>query len=571
MRGLIRQDRYLRLAGVAPAAALMLLWLALGLATPLGAQDTIDPILEEERRRQLEARTNELGTMQPRGGAPAPGPAQAAGGPCFQVDDLSIEGVTLLTPTEVSTITAPYIGRCLQGADIQAVMRSLDAVYAERGYITTKTYIPPQNLTSGRLVLTVLEGRVEDILMIDAERQIESRRGARQLATAFPGARGDLFDLRDFEQGLDQMNRLDSVDAILKLQPGETPGGSYVIVQRLQEDRNRAHVRLDNQGSGATGRNRLSLDLEFDDLLGANDAWSLGYAGSENTNALSLFGSVPYGYWTFETDLGYSEYLTPLTSVAELFGRTNTAGLRARYMLHRDQDSNTEVIGGLRLRDGDRFINNLRLTPQRLVTLDLGIKHLQLGSQARNSFDATLRAGLDAFGADSDPPDPGRDIPRAQFLKIEAGWQRQGALGNAGTMVNDLRLQWSPHTLYGAEQMSLGSFSTVRGYENPVATGDMGLYIRNDLYLSRDIWNAFPGERVAEIAARTQTHLFLDLGLTHDHARNVTEKAAGLGFGLSYYHQRFTLSGTIGLSLIQNDRLRIGDPVAQLRLDLKTW
>ncbi|MDG1129714.1 MAG: ShlB/FhaC/HecB family hemolysin secretion/activation protein [Paracoccaceae bacterium] len=571
MRGIIRQDRHRRHTGFGSVAAFVLLCIGLGLAAPVQAQDAIDPILEEERRRQLEARTNELGTMQPRGSAPAPGPAQAAGGPCFQVDDLSIEGVTLLTPPEVERIIGPYVGRCLQGADIQAVMRSLDAVYAERGHITTKTYIPPQNLTSGRLVLTVLEGRVEDILLIDAERQIESRRGARQLATAFPGRKGDLFDLRDFEQGLDQMNRLDSVDAILKLQPGETPGGSYVIVQRLQEDRNRAHIRLDNQGSGSTGRNRLSLDLEFDDLLGANDAWSLGYAGSENTNAFSLFGSVPYGYWTFETDLGYSEYLTPLTSVAELFGRTNTAGLRARYMLHRDQDSNTEVIGGLRLRDAERFINDLRLTPQRLVTLDLGIKHLHLGAQARNAYDATIRAGLDAFGADRDPPDPGRDIPRAQFIKVEAGWQRQGALGGAGTMVNDLRLQWSPHTLYGAEQMSLGSFSTVRGYENPVATGDMGFYIRNDLYLSQDIWNALPEGHAAEIAARTQTHVFLDLGMTHDHARDVTEKAAGLGIGLSYYHQRFTLSGTIGVSLIQNDRLRIGDPVAQLRIDLKTW
>ena len=559
------------MAGVTRAAVLALLCLGFGHGAPVRAQAAIDPILEEERRRQLEARTNELGTMQPRGSAPAPGPAQAAGGPCFQVNDLSIEGVTLLSPPELAAITAPYVGRCLQGADIQAVMRGLDAVYAERGYITTKTYIPPQNLTSGRLVLTVLEGRVEDILLIDAERQIESRRGARQLATAFPGAKGGLFDLRDFEQGLDQMNRLDSVDAILKLQPGEIPGGSYVIVQRLQEDRNRAHIRLDNQGSRATGRNRLSLDLEFDDLLGANDTWSLGYAGSENTNAFSLLGSVPYGYWTFETDLGYSEYLTPLTSLAELFGRTNTAGLRARYMLHRDQDSNTELISGLRLRDAERFINDLRLTPQRLATLDLGIKHLHLGPRARNAYDATLRVGLDAFGADSDPPDPARDIPRAQFFKIEAGWQRQGAIGTAGTMVNDLRLQWSPHTLYGAEQMSLGSFSTVRGYENPVATGDIGFYIRNDLYLPPDIWNGLPEGRAAEIAARTQTHLFLDLGLTHDHARNTTEKAAGLGFGLSYYHQRFTLSGTIGVPLIRNDRLRIGDPVAQLRLDLKTW
>ncbi|MDX5402825.1 MAG: hypothetical protein LPK02_11575 [Rhodobacterales bacterium] len=51
----------------------------------------------------------------------------------------------------------------------------------------------------------------------------------------------------------------------------------------------------------------------------------------------------------------------------------------------------------------------------------------------------------------------------------------------------------------------------------------------------------------------------------------MTEKAAGLGLGLSCCHDRSTLSGTIGVSLIQNDRLRIGDPVAQLHLDPKTW
>jgi hemolysin activation/secretion protein len=199
------------------------------------------------------------------------------------------------------------------------------------------------------------------------------------------------------------------------------------------------------------------------------------------------------------------------------------------------------------------------------------VKHLRLGEKARNSYDATLTFGTTLFGADEDAPGIGSDIPRAQFVKINAGWQRQGALGQAGTLVTDLRAQWSPHTLYGSEQLSLGSYSTVRGYEASVASGDMGIYMRNDLYLTPNIWNFLPEETAAKVANKTQTHLFLDMGITRDHARGVTEKAAGFGLGLSYYHKRFTLSGTLGVPLIEDNSFGIGDPVIQVRMDVKTW
>jgi hemolysin activation/secretion protein len=61
------------------------------------------------------------------------------------------------------------------------------------------------------------------------------------------------------------------------------------------------------------------------------------------------------------------------------------------------------------------------------------------------------------------------------------------------------------------------------------------------------------------------------MGLTHDRARRKTEKAAGFGMGLSWYHDRFTLSGTLGMPLVEGDRLDVGDPVLQLRLDAKAW
>lgn len=546
---------------------------AILIATAAQAQPVQDPILEEERRRELEQRINDLGSLERRGGAPDPGPAQARSGPCFQINQLTVQGVTLLSPKELAAITSKYVPNCMQGADIQAVMRELDAAYADQGYITSKTYILPQNLQLGELTLTVLEGRVENVLLVDAEQQIQNRRGQRQLGTAFPGAQDGLFQLRDFEQGLDQMNRLASVEAVLRLQPGQEAGGSVVVVQRLQEDRIRGFAKLNNQGSEVTGKNNLSLDLEVDDLFGANDAWVLGYSGSQNTNALSLTGSVPYGYWTVETELSYSEYLTPLNALSELFGTSTTTGLTTRYMVHRDQDSTTELNFGFKVRRSDRFINNVRLIPQNLTPFTFGVKHLRLGQQSRNSYDATLSVGTKLFGADEDGGDGEEEIsvPKAQFVKLSAGWQRQAAFGEAGTLVTDLRLQWSPDILYSTEQLSLGSLSTVRGYESSVASGDMGLYLRNDLYLTPSVWSFLPEQTANRIAKTTQTHLFLDAGLTYDNASEETESAAGMGFGVSYAHERFTLSGTVGVPLVDNNEFEVGDPVFQFRIDAKTW
>ena len=95
-----------------------------------------------------------------------------------------------------------------------------------------------------------------------------------------------LFDLRGFEQGLDQMNRLTSVDAKLQLQPGDTPGGSFVIVERAQADRFRGRAQFDTLGSDVNGRLRVTLGVELDDALGLNDAWAASLSGTANSNAI---------------------------------------------------------------------------------------------------------------------------------------------------------------------------------------------------------------------------------------------------------------------------------------------
>jgi hemolysin activation/secretion protein len=545
--------------------SLTFLSLGLGIFASAALAQSVDPLLEQERLRKLEARTNRLGSLEQRGGPAPVGPAQASGGPCFQIDTLTVEGATLLPAGTIASIIGGAVPGCLEGADIQRVIRGIDAAYADRGLITSKTYVPPQNIASGTLILAVTEGFIEDILLTDSTQQIDTARGDRQLGTAFPGQDNRPFQLRDFEQGLDQMNRLKSVDATLQLQPGDTPGGSYVIVQRIQDDPVRGYVRLDDLGADASGRRKLSFDLEVDDLLGANDILNIGYVGSRESNALNIQGSVPWGYFTFGANLALSEYLSPLTAFTELFGQTRSIGANVRYIAKRDQFTTTELVGALELRKSDRFINGLALTPQNLTTFDIGMTHLRLTPKARVSFDGTLTLGTTLFGATRDSADP--TAPKAQFVKLLGGAQRQAGLGTFGTLVNDLRVQISPDILFGAEQMVIGSYTTVRGYDQSIAAGDSGFYMRNDLYLSTDSWSFLD----PAISASLQPYLFADLGMVRDRAARQSTKAAGAGFGASYYAKRYTLSGLVGVPLVDGAGAASGNPVIQVRMDFKLF
>ncbi|MGB3408386.1 MAG: ShlB/FhaC/HecB family hemolysin secretion/activation protein, partial [Jannaschia sp.] len=513
------------------------------------------------------------GGFQPQGGAADPGPPQARTGPCFQIDRIIVTGVTRLPPGLVETLIAPYAPNCMQGADIQSVMRAIDGTYADRGYITSKTYIPGQNLADGTLTLEVVEGTVEGIFIADEAGEIVGRRGERLLGTAFPRVEGEILDLRRFEQGLDQMNRLPSVDATLRLQPGDTPGGSYVIVDRIQKDRFRGLVRFDTLASRSTGRNRLTFDLAADDILGANDTWAASLAGTANTNALTFAGSIPYGANTFELGLSYSEYLSILSPVSELFGTSSTVDLALRRMLRRGQLSTTEGKVSFGYRDGARLVNDTALTPQRLASLNLSLRHIQLGETARNSYDIAIEVGLAAFGATEDPVDPARDQPRAQYQRLLLGWQRQGALGTLGTLVTDVQGQVSPDTLFGSEQMALGSYSTVRGYAEPITSGENGAYLRSDLYLAPDVWTRLlPKAARSAAARRIQPHVFLDMGTVRDRVGGDWGSAAGAGFGLSAQTERFTASGIVGVPLIDSrGKLRSSTPVVQIRLDFKAF
>jgi len=127
-------------------------------------------------------------------------------GNCINVNALELQGATIFEDSDYNKITGQYANRCLYISDINDLTQDLSNLYIDRGYISSRAYIPEQDLSSGVLKLFIVEGRLEQILYQPSNGKGEYR----EITTAFGDIQGDVLNLRDVEQGMDQMNRLES-------------------------------------------------------------------------------------------------------------------------------------------------------------------------------------------------------------------------------------------------------------------------------------------------------------------------------------------------------------------------
>ncbi|WP_164711245.1 ShlB/FhaC/HecB family hemolysin secretion/activation protein, partial [Pseudomonas viridiflava] len=93
--------------------------------------------------------------------------------------------------------------------------------YIEKGLVTTRAYLPQQDLSKGDLQVLVIEGKLENL-----RGAADSGLSARELAMTFPGQEGTMVNLREIEQMVDQLNRLPSNQTQMELTPGKAVGGS---------------------------------------------------------------------------------------------------------------------------------------------------------------------------------------------------------------------------------------------------------------------------------------------------------------------------------------------------------
>ncbi|MGO7540482.1 ShlB/FhaC/HecB family hemolysin secretion/activation protein [Rhizobium ruizarguesonis] len=498
------------------------------------AQSPADDFTRRQEEQTQSQRLDALRRATPGGSADKENgslPAGSGNGACFDIMRVEIDGANLLSAQEIGKVTAPYGNRCVGLAEINAVLRDVTHLYIDHGYVTSRAYVPQQDIRKTRILrLLVVEGTLSDIYLNG-----QKAAGSGSLATAFPGLVGRVVNIRDIEQGLDQMNRLQANDAKSAMLPGPKDGTSILNIENRPGRPWHASIGNNNMGQESTGFSRSSASLTFDDLLDINDQWSFSYEhsgpnypwsndGKGYGNSYSGSVSAPYGYSTVSLNGSWYQYESAVEgnfSSLETSGNSGQAGLGIDRVVLRDKDSITTVRSSLTYKQTNNFLlgNLIEVGSRRYTVGEIGVSHSRRMFGGIWVFDASYDKGLGLFDA-VEPGDPGAGDADPRFSKFNATisvTQPFQAAGRQFELTSLLSGQYSPDNLLGAEQISLGSYSNVRGTRESVLFGNNGMFSHNEV-----VWRTKSnesGDAVAKVLGELRPYLGLDYGHVYSQKR----------------------------------------------------
>jgi hemolysin activation/secretion protein len=290
-----------------------------------------------------------------------------------------------------------------------------------------------------------------------------------------PSAPGDLLNLRDIEQGLENLRGLPTADADIKIVPGERPGESDLVIAHHQAFPLRGTLTADDSGTKATGKYQGGVTIAFDnaahlsDLLYLTLNHDISGKGGRGTDGGIFHYSVPFGYWNASMTLDSGSNHQTVVGASQNYtysGRTANAELKLGRLVYRDGNNKTSLSASAFRRTASNFIDDTEVEVQRRRTAGWQASINHRYTQGGDMVDATLgyKRGTGAFNALAAPEelfDEGTsrfqiatlDMTYATpFTVTEMAWRYQ---------IN-LRGQKAKTRLAAPERFSIGGRQTVR-------------------------------------------------------------------------------------------------------------
>ncbi len=532
-------------------------------------------ILEEQQRRERFEELERAQTGQQITTPKASGVVRET--PCFPIDVIKLSGVTILKGAVMDNIVAEFSGKCIGQQSIGNLIQRISAAYADRGYITTRAYIPAQDISTRELKIDVVEGRIEAFVYRQVDKNGSPKEArARKLKFAFPARAGDVLQLRDIEHGLEQINRLASSQANANLSAGEELGTSRVMITEQKVNTVRGTIGIDNRGTKESGRTQIRFGLEADDLLRINDTVAFSYSGSEQGNAFAMSSSVPFRKWLFSGSASYSDSLSNLSSTSDLFTQTASFNLRAERLVFRDARSKYYAYGALSSYWNERFVNISALTPQHRSVYRLGVRQEHRFEKAIIVTDTSLSFGTGFFGADGDPSTPVSGAPRARYKKFEARIDYFRPFKNGDQFSLSFSGQVADRILFSNEQLFIGGWNSVRGYNGFNVAGENGFFARSEYRFKSGLldirkWGRPVGGKtwlnpLKNATGGSSAFVFADFGHVYSRATKDKSKMFSVGVGTTLRIGKTTLRGVLAVPLRKEAGQKAGEVQAMMAL-----
>ena len=427
-------------------------------------------------------------------------------------------------------IARDYEGRELSLKEINEAVGKMNHELMQRGFSTSRVVIPEQNLSEGMLRLVLQIGRIHAVRFAEDSDILYTY-------NLFPFREGDVLNVRDIEQGLEQAKRLPSQDITVKLLPAQEPQMTDVLLTVTRGKNVYGTISVDDSGLEDTGKLQWYTSVGVDQIFQRNDILRVGMnldgaqdGYAKGTRGHNISYTIPYGAHTFTLSYQRSKYHQTVESRPYDFisaGDTNISTFSWDVVLHRSSSTKTSMDIRLKKRNSHSFINDVELPIQAMHQTSMEIGFAERLYLQRNTlyFRLAHRFGLGWLGAQKEKPyaDAPKTLYRMWLLDVD--FVHPFTFGHRpATFTTSFHGQWTMDDmrLYGVDMISMGNRYTVRGFD-----GETTLMGTNGWYLRNELSTQFPKQKA-------ELYLGLDVGAVY-------------GYGTEVYNGHAIAGAAIGL------------------------
>lgn len=383
----------------------------------------------------------------------------------------------------------PFVNRKLTVEDVNRLSTSLNTALIEHGYVTSRIGIPSQSLASGNLQFNLQLGRVESVLYKTYAQPLPWQ-------NAFPIREGDILNIRNIEQGIEQMKRIGSQNVSVELEPGTKPLATNIVLETTKKPPIHGMISIDDSGLKDTGKLQWTAAIGVDRIFNANDSLNLSInrdaaqdgerKGSRNH---TISYSIPRGKDTFSISYSDMKYHQTINSMATPFissSHAKTVRGSWNHVFHRDRMTKRSWDIIISKRNAKNYINDVEIAVQRANTasLEVGISERRYIKKNTLYSRAAIKQGVGWFGSQ---PEYGNGAPSTRYtqLLLDVDYQIPRIWGHRpASITTSFHGQWTlgDKRLFSRDMISLGNRYTVQGFDGEnTLMAESGWYMRNEV------------------------------------------------------------------------------------------
>lgn len=455
---------------------------------------------------------------------------------CFRIHEIKFSANKIISKFRTKILSKDYLGKCLNLNQISELNQKISNYLTESGYVTSRSNIPQQSLESGILKIEIIESGLEKIIFGEDDFFDQT-----QKFTAFGWVgKDEILNMKKIEQGLEQINRLQSNNATIKILPSSNENTSIIAVENNSKNSSRLSAAYDNNGTKLTGARRETVSFNQDNLIHLNDNLVINRIANDldndrkerGSNSFSTSFSVPFTWYNLALNYSKSSYFFHSGDVTNFksTGTTSTKSAAVDAALLKNNQFKLAVNFILTQRYNQNFSAQGKTSTSRKASFGAASLPLTLFFNNASLFvKPTYSKSLNIFDSATDGGTLPSNVAHPEFdiFRFYTNFSQKLKIVETPISYNfTLDSQISKQTLYGIDQFSVGGVYSVRGFANGSISDDSGYNVKNEI--SVNLGRGF---------ALTP---FYDYGYVRSKGGKQSGRLSGTGFKVGFSHQYFS-------------------------------